>query len=260
MLPLSTGAVPGVPLSSLPAPFEAGWPVAALAALIGLGFLYPGAQRQRIEAVLIAATASLPASLLALLAAPGTTPPVAGLLPLLVTLLAVTALTHYFSLPCGDSAHPADRRPTGLPPLGTTLWLATLLAWGLELSEEGRVYRIAPPPDDLTLENLAGTPVEASAPMSAGALLWRSDCARCRAHLQALAARPEDRTAPDYLINQGESLLRVIRYLDRHHPGRFDDARVLLDPRQHFLTLAGEPPLPFAIGRQALQRGDARRR
>lgn len=255
MLPLSTGTVPGVPLSSLPAPFEAGWPIAALAALIGLQRLYPVSrpQTQRWGAGLALLVALSASSGIRQAALPG-----ASLLPPLLTLAALTALILSCRPP--RTGHPADRRPTGLSPAGTTLWLAALLAWGLEQPVEDRGDGVTPPPDDLTLENLAGTSVEASAPMLAGALLWRSDCALCRAHLQALAARPEDRSAPHYLINQGESFLSVVRYLDRHHPGRFDDERVLLDPRQHWLALAGEPALPFEIERAVLQRDDARRR
>lgn len=175
----------------LPPPFEMGWPVGVLAALIGLRLL--GRER--------------PAHAL-----PST-----------------------------------DRCPIRLSPQGLTLWLGALLALGVELSDKARTFRVDPPPAGLTLESLAGTDVDAARALADGALLWRSDCAPCRERVTRLAARPESPSAPRYLINQGESLLRVIRYLDDRHPGRFDDTRVLLDPRQHFLALAGEPPLPFAI-------------
>lgn len=275
-LPFPPGTAPGALLASLPAPFEAGWPVGVLAALIGLHLLHPGSRphirRWALGAALIAGAATLLVSLLAPSGFQATDfqgrffqeaffqgiePSMAGLLGPLLALLVLSVLSVLIKrCPSAPFEPPPQKRSTALCPSAATLWLSALLAWGLETQTSAPAFKpdshpVALPVEKLTLESLTGTPVEAATAMSEGALLWRSDCALCRARLKALAEQPDDPQAPRYLANQGESLLRVARYLDEHHPGHFDDKRILLDPRQHLLTLEGEPPLPFVIEHSA---------
>lgn len=79
--------------------------------------------------------------------------------------------------------------------------------------------------------------------------LWRSDCSVCRQWLQRLAEQPIEHPPELILVNQGESLLSAIRYLDQHPDQRLEleDTSLLLDPRQHLLALTGQRHLPVLL-------------
>ncbi|OHV11506.1 TlpA family protein disulfide reductase [Kushneria phosphatilytica] len=72
-------------------------------------------------------------------------------------------------------------------------------------------------------------------------LLWRSDCHHCLDTLSQLSAQSSTIAAQTVAINEGESLLQALRQA----PGPVRaDMTMLLDPRQHWLTLTRAPGLP----------------
>ncbi|ART63641.1 TlpA family protein disulfide reductase [Kushneria marisflavi] len=124
------------------------------------------------------------------------------------------------------------------------------LWWGLE---QWRTTLAPPLPDTLptlSLESLEGRSVTpANETSNRYLLLWRSDCSTCRQWLQRLAEQPIGQQGELILVNQGESLLSAIRYLDQHPDQRLEleDTALLMDPRQHLLALTGQRHLPVLL-------------
>lgn len=142
------------------------------------------------------------------------------------------------------------KRPVSNKRLCTLIMMASGLWWGLD---QWRSELSSPLPDTLpalTLESLDGhsvTPTDDTSPRYL--LLWRSDCPPCRQWLERLAGRPADHRPALALINQGEPLLGVIRYLDQHPDQQLEleNTALLLDPRQRLLALTGSQRLPVLL-------------
>ncbi|WP_456268289.1 hypothetical protein M1D97_13700 [Kushneria sp. AK178] len=141
--------------------------------------------------------------------------------------------------------HPALRRR-----LCALIMITSGLWWGLE---QWRSTLQAPLPDalpPLAFESLEGRSViPAHDDNSRYLLLWRSDCRACRRWLQQLAQRPADQRPAMVLVNQGETLLSVIRYLDQHPDQQLGlkDTALLMDPRQRLLALTHQRHLPVLL-------------
>ncbi|WP_163650620.1 TlpA disulfide reductase family protein [Modicisalibacter sp. 'Wilcox'] len=138
-----------------------------------------------------------------------------------------------------------DRRRPRLAAQG--LLVAAALAWlGLTAWQPlGRAPTLTHLPD-LALDTLEGRSVTL-APADDRPLIVTLVQTRCRAcrhtlpRLAALAARGEARVA---VIAEGDSLLAVGRYLDRHG---LSLPRVLLDPHEKWLALSHAPGLPATL-------------
>lgn len=154
------------------------------------------------------------------------------------------------------------RRPALRRRLCVLVMVAGGLWWGLE---QWRLSLAPALPDTLpalTLESLEGRSVtlakgsdakDSRTQVSEGHyfLLWRSDCHACRQWLQQLSGQPLEHRDATMLVNQGESLLSVVRYLD-HHPDQqlgLADTALLLDPRQRLLAASGGTRLPVLLHR-----------
>ncbi|MDN3557180.1 TlpA disulfide reductase family protein [Halomonas maura] len=128
----------------------------------------------------------------------------------------------------------------GLTLAASLLWLAlvTLAPLG-----GGMALRELP---ELTLDDLEGQPV-ALASLSGQTLvinLWATWCPPCRREMPLLAEADARDDVTVVVINQGEDLLPVVRYLDAQGLA-FEHA--LLDPRQSMLVASGAPGLPTTL-------------
>ncbi|ARS52056.1 hypothetical protein [Kushneria konosiri] len=124
------------------------------------------------------------------------------------------------------------------------------LWWGLEQWRMTLTPSLPASLPALSFESLEGRSVTPADEASQRyLLLWRTDCSVCRQWLQRLAERPIGRSPELILVNQGESLLSAIRYLDQHPDQRLEleDTSLLLDPRQHLLALTGQRHLPVLL-------------
>ncbi|MEC9482721.1 MAG: TlpA disulfide reductase family protein [Halomonas sp.] len=99
---------------------------------------------------------------------------------------------------------------------------------------------------ELTLENLEGEPVTLASLRGETVLinLWATWCPPCRREMPLLAEADARDAVSVVIINQGESLLEVVRYLDAQGLA-FEHA--LLDPQQHLMALTGTPGLPTSL-------------
>ncbi|MFC0268969.1 hypothetical protein [Kushneria aurantia] len=122
--------------------------------------------------------------------------------------------------------------------------LGTLFVTGYRAVHTPRPYALATP---VELVDIAGRPHGLPSEVPAPLVLWRSDCQACRARLSQLAELPDEERRQWRLVNQGEALLTVQRYVDNTHPNRFADRQILLDPRQRLWAQSGEPSLPTII-------------
>lgn len=141
--------------------------------------------------------------------------------------------------------HPGLRRRLCL-----LIMMASGLWWGLEqwrMSLTPPLPAILPALSFESLEGRSVTPADKASQRYL--LLWRSDCSVCRQWLQRLAEQPIEHPSELILVNQGESLLSAIRYLDQHPDQRLEleDTSLLLDPRQHLLALTGQRHLPVLL-------------
>lgn len=130
------------------------------------------------------------------------------------------------------------------------LMMASGLWWGLEQWRSDLQSPLPVTLPAMTLESLEGHSVTPARTESAHyLLLWRSDCSLCRQWLQRLAEQPAEHRPDLTLVNQGEPLLVVLRYLDQHPDQRLDleDASLLLDARQHLLALIRHEHLPVLL-------------
>ncbi|WP_445620751.1 hypothetical protein ACUN8C_02515 [Kushneria sp. Sum13] len=142
------------------------------------------------------------------------------------------------------------RRPALQGKLCLVLMMASGLWWGLEQWRTALPTPLAGSLPAVTLESLEGRPVTPDRTASAHyLLLWRSDCRPCRQWLQRLAEQPAGRRPELTLVNQGEPLLAVLRYLDQHPDQRLglEDTSLLLDPGQRLLALTGHRRLPVLL-------------
>ncbi|GHC27908.1 hypothetical protein GCM10010082_21410 [Kushneria pakistanensis] len=142
------------------------------------------------------------------------------------------------------------QRPVLRQRLCILVMVASGLWWGLEQWREGLQTSLPAALPTLTFESLEGhsvTPANDDLPRYF--LLWRSDCHSCRQWLQRLAEWPVKQRPALALVNQGEPLLSVIRYLDQHPDQQLglEDAALLLDPRQRLLALTGSHHLPALL-------------
>ncbi len=99
---------------------------------------------------------------------------------------------------------------------------------------------------ELTLENLDGEPVELASLTGKPVILnlWATWCPPCRREMPLLAEVDERDDVTVVVVNQGEELLQIIRFLDGEelafrHP--------LLDPRQQLMVLSESPGLPTTL-------------
>jgi len=99
---------------------------------------------------------------------------------------------------------------------------------------------------ELTLENLDGEPVELAsiADQRVVVNLWATWCPPCRREMPLLAEADAEPGVTVVIVNQGESLLQVVRYLDDQG---LDFRYPLLDPRQQLMVLAESPGLPTTL-------------
>lgn len=119
-------------------------------------------------------------------------------------------------------------------------WLA-LMSWAPLGS--GITPRALP---ELTLENLEGEPVNlvelSGQPVIVN--LWATWCPPCRRELPLLAETDARDDVTVVVVNQGEDLLPVARYLDAQGL-TFEHA--LLDPRQSLMVASDAPGLPTTL-------------
>ncbi|ATJ84377.1 redoxin family protein [Halomonas beimenensis] len=138
-----------------------------------------------------------------------------------------------------------DRLAALLGALGLTLgaallWLA-LVVWAPLGS--GMALRALP---DLALEDLDGETVNLAELDGERIILnlWATWCPPCRREMPLLAEADARDGVTVVVINQGEDLLSVVRYLDARDL-TFDHA--LLDPRQTLMVESGAPGLPTTL-------------
>ncbi|MBB3231908.1 TlpA disulfide reductase family protein [Halomonas stenophila] len=128
----------------------------------------------------------------------------------------------------------------GLTLGASLLWLAlvTLAPLG-----GGMALRELP---ELTLDNLEGEPVALASLTGQTVVinLWATWCPPCRREMPLLAEADARDDVTVVVINQGEDLLPVVRYLDDQGLA-FEHA--LLDPRQSMLVASGAPGLPTTL-------------
>ncbi|REC93930.1 hypothetical protein C8D72_2293 [Kushneria indalinina DSM 14324] len=142
------------------------------------------------------------------------------------------------------------QRPTLRQRLCLLIMITNGLWWGLEQYRSGLQTPLPDTLAALTLKSLEGRSITPAHDAPARhLLLWRSDCTPCRQWLQKLADLPAGQRPELALVNQGEPLLSVIRYLDQHpdHQLELEDTALLLDPRQHLLALTGSRRLPVLL-------------
>ncbi|MDX1465847.1 MAG: TlpA disulfide reductase family protein [Halomonas sp.] len=136
----------------------------------------------------------------------------------------------------------------GLTLGATLLWLAlvTLAPLG-----GGMALRELP---ELTLDNLEGEPVALASLTGQTVVinLWATWCPPCRREMPLLAEADARDDVTVVVINQGEDLLPVVRYLDDQGLA-FEHA--LLDPDQSMLVASGAPGLPTTLLFDAKGRG-----
>ncbi|MFG6178570.1 redoxin family protein [Halomonas sp. THAF12] len=99
---------------------------------------------------------------------------------------------------------------------------------------------------DLTLENLEGEPVDLAGLSGQRVIvnLWATWCPPCRRELPLLAETDARDDITVVVVNQGEDLLPVARYLDAQGLA-FEHA--LLDPRQSLMVETDAPGLPTTL-------------
>ncbi len=142
------------------------------------------------------------------------------------------------------------QRPVLRQRLCILVMLTSGIWWGLEQWRSGLKTPLPAALPALTLESLEGHSITlAHDNLPRHVLLWRSDCRPCRQWLQQLAELPVEQRPTLTLINQGEPLLSVIRYLDQHPDQQLGlaDTSLLLDPRQRLLALTGHQHLPVLL-------------
>ncbi|GAB2778222.1 TlpA disulfide reductase family protein [Halomonas shantousis] len=98
----------------------------------------------------------------------------------------------------------------------------------------------------LTLTRLDGTPVDLQqlAGQRLMVNLWATWCPPCLREMPLLAEVDARDDVTVVMVNQGESLLQVVRFLDDRE---LDFQQVLLDPRQRLMALAESPGLPTSL-------------
>lgn len=142
------------------------------------------------------------------------------------------------------------RRPELSGKLCLLVMMASGLWWGLEQWRSDLQTPLPVTLPAVTLESLEGRSVTPADATSAHyLLLWRSDCSPCRQWLQRLAEQPAEHRPELILINQGEPLLAVLRYLDQHPDQRLglENTSLLLDARQRLLALTRHHHLPVLL-------------
>lgn len=99
---------------------------------------------------------------------------------------------------------------------------------------------------DMTLENLDGEPVNLQALRGERVVvnLWATWCPPCLREMPLLAEADEREGVSVVVINQGEELLQVVRYLDEQGLAfRYP----LLDPSQEMMQILESPGLPTTV-------------
>ncbi|MCW4149798.1 TlpA family protein disulfide reductase [Halomonas sp. 18H] len=125
--------------------------------------------------------------------------------------------------------------------LGTALlWLA-LMAWAP--LGGGLALRQLPA---LSLENLQGETVELAAIRNEHVVvnLWATWCPPCRREMPLLQEADQREDVSVVVVNQGEDLMPVVRYLDEQGLA-FEHA--LLDPRQSLMVQSDAQGLPMTL-------------
>jgi len=99
---------------------------------------------------------------------------------------------------------------------------------------------------DLTLENLDGEEVNLASLSGERIVvnLWATWCPPCRREMPLLAEADAREGVTVVIVNQGEELLQVVRYLDDQG---LDIDQALLDPRQRLMVLTESPGLPTTL-------------
>jgi thiol-disulfide isomerase/thioredoxin len=120
------------------------------------------------------------------------------------------------------------------------VWLGLML-WN-PLSSNSQVQALP----ELTLENLDGDPI--ALPSLKGETvvlnLWASWCPPCLREMPLLAEIDARDGVRVVVVNQGENLLQVARYLDAHE---LDFEHALLDTQQQMMALTAAPGLPTTL-------------
>lgn len=139
----------------------------------------------------------------------------------------------------------------GLTLGASLLWLA-LMAWAP--LGGGMALQALP---DLTLEDLEGETVNLADLEGERVIvnLWATWCPPCRREMPLLAEVDARDDVTVVVVNQGEELLPVVRYLDAEG---LAFAHALLDPRQRMMVASGSPGLPTTLLFDAEGRGRER--
>ncbi|MBW5801250.1 TlpA disulfide reductase family protein [Halomonas elongata] len=137
---------------------------------------------------------------------------------------------------------------TGLTIGASLLWLALM---ALAPLGGGMALRQLP---DITLENLEGESVELSSLSGEHVLinLWATWCPPCRREMPLLDEVDDREDVTVVVVNQGEDLLPVVRYLDEQG---LEFSHALLDPRQQLMVESASPGLPTTLLFDAEGRG-----
>ncbi|MBB3141604.1 TlpA disulfide reductase family protein [Halomonas organivorans] len=131
-------------------------------------------------------------------------------------------------------------RALGLTLGAALVWLG-LMSWAPLGS--GMTPRQLP---ELTLENLDGEPVDLAGLTGQRVIvnLWATWCPPCRRELPRLAEADGRDDVTVVVVNQGEDLLPVARYLDAQG---LAFSHALLDPRQSLMVASDAPGLPTTL-------------
>ncbi|MGC3874172.1 prolipoprotein diacylglyceryl transferase family protein [Halomonas sp. GXIMD04776] len=120
------------------------------------------------------------------------------------------------------------------------LWLG-LVAWN-PLGHETGLSELP----DIALEDLEGNQINLSTLQGEPVVLnlWATWCPPCRREMPLLAEADKREDVQVVVVNQGESLLTAVRYLDGQG---LDFNHALLDPEQRLMVAAESPGLPTSL-------------
>ncbi|WP_227370315.1 TlpA family protein disulfide reductase [Halomonas sp. M20] len=120
------------------------------------------------------------------------------------------------------------------------LWLG-LMAWN-PLGHQAGLSELP----DITLEDIEGNQVNLSTLQGKPLVLnlWATWCPPCRREMPLLAEADKHEDVSIVIVNQGETLLTAVRYLDGEG---LDFNQALLDPEQRLMVAVESPGLPTSL-------------
>ena len=131
--------------------------------------------------------------------------------------------------------------------LAMTVGAASLWLVLVTLAPLGPTFAVASVPD-ITLEDLDGNPVNLAALDTQGNLLmvnlWATWCPPCLREMPLLEAADQREGVSVVVVNQGEDLLPIVRYLDEQ---QLVFRHALRDPRQQLMAEFAAPGLPTTV-------------